>query len=103
MTKPVRLDAAAEREVEEAYVYYEQRVPGLGERFLDHLTQAFEFVQSAPEACVPVDGAFSPLLRSTRVRRFPFRVVFAELPDRYRVFAVSHDRQEPNYWRERVP
>jgi hypothetical protein len=32
------------------------------------------------------------------VRRFPYHVVYIELPDRLQVLAVAHDRRRPAYW-----
>jgi toxin ParE1/3/4 len=45
-----------------------------------------------------------PTLAVKRVylQRFPFAVIFIELPDRIRILAVAHNRRKPFYWRERV-
>ena len=102
MTKPVRLDAVAEQEVEEAYTWYEDREPGLGERFLLHLAMTFESVEEAPEGCAPVPGQFAAPVQAARVKRFPYRVVFMELQDRFRVVALAHSSRRPGYWVERL-
>ena len=102
MIKPVRLDGIAEQEIEEAYSWYEDRESGQGERFLQRLAAALEAIEEAPEACTPVQGHFPAPVRAAGVRRFPYRVVFEELPDRYRVVAVAHFSRRPGYWVDRL-
>jgi plasmid stabilization system protein ParE len=102
MSKPVRLDAVAEREAEEAYTWYEGREPGVGERFLGQLARTLEKIEQAPVSCSPVPGRFGVPVRAARVSRFPFRVVFVELADRCRVVAVVHLSQRPGYWAARL-
>ena len=54
----------------------------------------------AVAAELPADA---PEVRQARVARFPWRVVFFERPADVFVVAVSHVRQSPGYWRERLP
>ena len=102
MTKPVRLNASAQREAEDAFAWYEERETGLGERFLQALAQTLDRVGRCPEACAPVDAGLEAAVRAARVKDFPFRVLFVELPDRWRVFAVAHHSREPRYWTSRL-
>jgi hypothetical protein len=102
VTKPVRLDAVAEQEAEDAYSWYESREQGLGERFLGALAKTLERVEEAPEACAPLRGRFAAPVRAAHVERFPFRVVFVELSDRYRVVAIAHVSRRPGYWTHRL-
>jgi plasmid stabilization system protein ParE len=100
--RPVRLDASAERDVDEAYAWYEHELPGLGERFLAALARALELVEANPESCTPVRGRFEAPVRSQAVAKFPFRVVFLAFADRSRVVAVAHTRQAPERLRARI-
>lgn len=102
MKKPVRLDATAASEVGEARDWYEAHEAGVGARFLAALAATLERIEAAPEACSRVRGRFGATVRSARVKDFPFRVVFVELPDRWRVIAVAHASRQPGYWRERL-
>jgi len=36
------------------------------------------------------------------VKRFPFSVYFIEMPTRFRVLAVAHNRRRPLYWSDRL-
>lgn len=102
MTKPVRLDAFAEREASDAFAWYEARQAGLGERFLERLARTLAQIEQAPDACSPVKGKFEAPVRSAPVERFPYRLVFVELPDRWREIAVAHTSREPDYWLGRL-
>jgi toxin ParE1/3/4 len=100
--KPVRLDALAEKDVAEAFSWYETREAGLGDRFLADLARTLERIEQAPEACSPVEGRFAAMVRSAPVGRLPYRVVFIELADRSRAVAVAHTRRDPDHLRARL-
>jgi hypothetical protein len=36
------------------------------------------------------------------VRRHPYLVVYAVLPDQLVVLAIAHTSKKPGYWRERI-
>lgn len=42
-------------------------------------------------------------IRRRAVRRFPYHLIYLELPDRLQILAVAHDRRRPGYWVGRVP
>lgn len=42
------------------------------------------------------------LIRRALLTRFPYGVVFMELPSSIRVIAVAHAKRRPNYWLDRV-
>jgi hypothetical protein len=35
--------------------------------------------------------------------KFPYSIVFLELPTEVRIVAVAHARRKPGYWLERLP
>lgn len=50
-----------------------------------------------------VEGAPSDLpARQAFVLRFPYKVVYFDLPDLIHVMAFAHDRRQPFYWEGRV-
>ncbi|MCA8920661.1 MAG: type II toxin-antitoxin system RelE/ParE family toxin [Planctomycetes bacterium] len=102
MTKPVKLDSTAEREAAEAYAWYEAREAGLGKRFFQHLARTLEQVGHFPEASQPMPGDHAASVRAARIKRFPYRVVFVDLPDHIRVVAVAHQSRLPGYWSQRL-
>jgi hypothetical protein len=41
-------------------------------------------------------------VRRRAVQRFPYHVVYLELPTHIRILAIAHDRRKPGYWNDRL-
>jgi plasmid stabilization system protein ParE len=99
----LHVEPQAERDAEEAAVWYEDREAGLGAAFLAAFSATLRRILDAPEACAPVRGVdLVPPVRSVRVKPYAYRVVFLERPDQLRVIAVMHVRQRPESLRSRL-
>lgn len=85
-------------EFEQAVVYYEQRQPGLGERFSSSIESAIEGIVAAPDTWPVLEGP----VRRRLARVFPYAVLYAELPEYILITAVMHCHQKPGYWRSRI-
>jgi plasmid stabilization system protein ParE len=96
--KPVKYHRLAESELVESAKFYEARREFLGDNFLDLLEETLEKIRSNPDMGKP--GKFRT--RSWKVRRFPFRIVYLEQPERIWIVAVAHLSRKPNYWLERL-
>ena len=88
--------------VESARWYETQRV-GLGVEFVGAVDNAVARISETPRMGSPVPGIADETIRRRAVRRFPYHVVYVELPDRLQVLAVAHDRRRPAYWVGRLP
>jgi toxin ParE1/3/4 len=96
--KPVFFYPAAQTEFFAAQDFYEARVEGLGKDFRQEVLAAVDVVRASPQRWpVRVWGT-----RTYFVHRFPFGVVYLELPTRIWVVAVAHTRRRPGYWKERL-
>ena len=96
--KPVVFHPEATAELDEAVGHYEAQVPGLGIDLREKVEAATGRIQEAPER-------WSPLTRRTRrfrLRRFPYSVIYAIVPDQITIVAVAHHKQRPGYWRDRL-
>ena len=103
MSKPLRFDAEAEDELRAAAAWYERQRRGRGGELLAAVADALVAVQEAPAAAPPAPLVPGELgVRRRLTRRFPYAVVFVELPDEIRVVAVAHGRRRPGYWRGRL-
>jgi plasmid stabilization system protein ParE len=103
MTVRFRTEPEASGELAEARLWYERRRAGLGLVFLEAIDAALEFIAGFPEAGSPVTDVPRDLgVRRVPVRRFPFHVVYLELPGVIRILAFAHDRRLPGYWRSRI-
>jgi len=97
MTRPIRFDPAAKRELNEAADFYDAEDPGLGGAFLDAAERAFEQIQAFPESS-PISLAPA---RTKVLSAFPFSVIYWVTDDVIIVLAVAHHRRQPGYWRGR--
>ena len=96
--KPVVYHRLADNELIESAAFYEQRRESLGEAFLGAVAEALVKIQTHSKLGTP--GKFST--RSWKAKRFPFRIVYLEQPDRIWIVAVAHLSRKPNYWLERL-
>lgn len=98
MTLPIRISEEAGAEMAEAARWYEIHRTGLGVEFLDAVDTAVGRIAETPRMGSPVPGVSDRAIRRRPVRRFPYHVVYVELPDRLQILAVAHDRRRPGYW-----
>jgi plasmid stabilization system protein ParE len=101
MKKPIRIDSEAENELTAACKWYEQQCAGLGNDLLLAIQETI-----AQIAEYPGSGALHPYVpedlgaRRVLVKRFPYAVVYLDVPDEIRILAFAHTRRKPGYWRE---
>lgn len=96
--KPVAFHPQAQAEFFAAQDYYEQCVGGLGLEFRNEVRSAVDTIQAAPDR-------WSPHRNETRfylVHRFPFAVIYLDLPKQIWVVAIAHLRRRPGYWVSRL-
>ena len=93
----LRFAAAARRELNEAAIWLELQEPGLGERFLKEVAQTRRLILEYPDAWHPLGAR----LRRCHLKRFRYGLIYRVKGDLIEVVAVAHDRQRPEYWRDR--
>jgi plasmid stabilization system protein ParE len=99
MTLPIEYDPLALRAIRDARRWYARAGAGLSGRFTAAFDAAIAVARNAPGVCTPhVEGT-----RLSRVRKFPYGVVFVEEPTRILVLALAHSRRRQGYWRRRLP
>jgi toxin ParE1/3/4 len=87
----------------EAACWYETHRTDLGVELLDEVDTAVARIAEAPRLGSRVPGVSDLAVRRRPVRRFPYHVVYIELPDRLQILAIAHDRRRPRYWVGRLP
>jgi plasmid stabilization system protein ParE len=97
MTRPIRFDPAAQRELNEAADFYDAEDPGLGGGFLDAIDRAVEQIQAFPESS-PISVA---PVRIKVLSAFPFSIIYWATDEAIIVLAVAHHRRRPEHWRGR--
>jgi toxin ParE1/3/4 len=98
LTLPIRISEEADAEMAEAARWYETHRAGLGGEFLDAVDTAVAGIAEIPRMGSPVPGVSDLAIHRRPVRRFPYHVVYMELPDRLQILAIAHDRRRPGYW-----
>ena len=96
--KPHVFHPEADAEYTRAVQYYGAIRPELGSRLYDEIERLIEEIRRQPERFF----RFNPPARRALARKFPYSVVYLELPDRIWIVAVMHAKQRPGYWRERL-
>jgi len=95
---PVQISEEADAELAEAARWYETHREGLGKDFLSAADEVVARIVEAPRLGTQVPGVSDRQIRRRPVRRFPYHVVYIELPDRIQILAIAHDRRRPGYW-----
>lgn len=88
----------AEQDVAQAYGWYEEQEPGLGEEFLRCVDACLQFIRRNPEM-YPV--AHQDYRRGV-LRRFPYVAFYEHSETKVIVYAVFHCSQDPKKWRSRL-
>jgi plasmid stabilization system protein ParE len=87
----------AAREFEEATLFYESRVTGLGTSFLNEVERTVALIQQYPDA----GAVLRHDLRRVRVDHFPYSIVYRNSLGAIVIIALAHHRRRPGYWRDR--
>jgi plasmid stabilization system protein ParE len=98
MAAELALAPEAERDIAEAYAWYEDRRVGLGEEFLSRLEARIQAILRAPEAHPTLIGTF----RRALVRRFPYAIFYEVVADVVTIYCVVHTSSDPEKWRQRL-
>lgn len=103
VTRPVRTKPEASDELNEATLWYDRQRVGLGSEFLDAVDVALAHIARWPQAGLRVPDVSAELpVRRVPLRRFPYHVVYLEMPEQIRILAIAHDHRLPEYWRSRA-
>ena len=84
----------AHLDANKAYTYYEQKSPGLGERFLQELIQRYNEISEHPEYYGFIDE--HKIIRDVKLRHFPYLVVYEINNDKVIVYSVFNGYKNPN-------
>lgn len=95
---PIRVTAAAERDLQAALIWYEAQRPGLGAELLSEVSQLLKRVESSPKAW-PVRYRN---LRRTLVKRFPVALWYQESASELLVIVVTQLRFGPRRTRTKL-
>jgi toxin ParE1/3/4 len=98
MTRKILLRRAAQREFDEAAVWYDKQRHGLGIEFRDAvdaaLAKAAEFPDRFPKMLEDI--------RCVHVAKYPYRIFYLSNETFITILAIFHVRRDPAIWQSRV-
>jgi toxin ParE1/3/4 len=95
----IRFRPAAAREFAADVRHYDKQYLRRGQRFAEAVERTLIRVAESP-LLFPL--LYEPDIRSAKVDRFPYRVVYVIVGGDIDVIAVAHAKRRPGYWRRRV-
>ena len=95
----IRFRPVAANELAADFRYYERDYPRRGRRFIDSVDVTLAQIDATPKR-FPI--LYEPDIRSAKVSRFPYRVVYVVVDDVIDVIAVAHSKRRLVYWRRRL-
>src|SRR5262245_52954887 len=94
----IRFLTLAQREVDDAVVWYEQQAEGLSRDFLDELDRIVRLVRIYPLMGKQIESE----IRRFLLMRFPYSLIYGIDEDTIVVIAVAHQHRQPRYWINRI-
>jgi plasmid stabilization system protein ParE len=85
-------------EYEAAALYYAERDPLVGQRFVAAVEDAIDRVLESPTCWRALDED----VRRCLTRVFPYGLLYTIEPDFVLIVAVMHCSREPGYWKQRT-
>ena len=79
-------------------VFYEQRVAGLGTRFVRRVSEAVNQAAASPD----LYRCFERKFRKVPIDQFPFVVVYRIGSVGIEIIAIAHGKRHPGYWKQRT-
>jgi mRNA-degrading endonuclease RelE of RelBE toxin-antitoxin system len=94
MDYKIIISIEAEKDTNEAYCYYESRQSGLGDRFLNELSQFYKKVKEHPKYYSFTSE--KKITRSVALKTFPYRIIYEIEGEELYVYTVYHFRKNPD-------
>jgi toxin ParE1/3/4 len=95
--KHVVFHPEAIEEAEAAALWYRERSPQAGARFVDEINLVIERILEAPNRWPRgIHGT-----RRLKLPCFPFLITYREVHDVIQILAVAHGKRLPGYWKKR--
>ncbi len=98
MNREVVFSPDSEAEVRDAYIWYENRRPGLGADFILCIEEVLDRIRRSPEQYPVVHRG----VRRALIRRFPYGIFYLLEEETIVVMAVFHGSRDPKDWRSRT-
>jgi len=98
MKKQLEFHPEVTNDIKGSYLWYEDKLHGLGDRFLNELEDGYTAIQNFPDTWANFQYGFKRYI----LNKFPFSVLYKVTNEKIVVVAVMHNSRKPNYWLDRV-
>ena len=98
MSYTILIEELAEKDIDEAFLWFELQKEGLGFEFIESISETFEKIMNYPFA----NQLAYKNLRKTVIKRFPYLIFYFVDNDLIHIVAVMHSRRNPNFWKQRL-
>ena len=93
------LTEKAQKDLDNAYQWYEEQEPGLGKEFIRCIDAKISEINRHPLHHQVVQ---SKQVRRALINRFPFSIYFVKEETLITIFAILHQRRSPEFWKSRI-
>lgn len=100
MSHRLEIQPQALTDIADASAWYEERQPGLGQRFTREVVASIEALLPNPLLCRSRNRRLGA--RWCVPRRSPYRIVYRVTEDRVTIVAVVHAARRDRRWRDRL-
>jgi plasmid stabilization system protein ParE len=90
----ISLLPAAQSELDEAFLWYEEQSIGLGYDFLDEFEQSVRLLAVFPELFEQMEEG----VRRCLINRFPYGIIYGIDGVSIVIVAIAHLKRKPRYW-----
>lgn len=98
MAKPIEYLGAARIDFDESFDWYAERSVGAAIGFASAVDDALDSILTDPGRFPSTFGGCG----YKALKRYPFRIVFRDEPDRLVVVAIVHAKRKPGFWHSRL-
>ncbi|MEA3352707.1 MAG: type II toxin-antitoxin system RelE/ParE family toxin [Campylobacterota bacterium] len=96
--KPLSFHPDIVSDIKGSYEWYEEKLQGLGDSYLDELEDGYTAIQNFPETWATFQYGFKRYI----LNRFPFSIIYKSTEKEIFIIAVMHNSRRPNYWLDRI-
>jgi plasmid stabilization system protein ParE len=96
-SRRLRFNALAEAELQDAASWYDERVVGMGARFIAAIRHRANEILESPQRWPVIRG-----VRRVLVGAYPYAIIYREISDdEVEIVAVAHLKRRQGYWAQR--
>ena len=98
MKRQLEFHPEVTNDIKGSYLWYEDKLQGLGTRFLNELEDGYTAIQNFPDTWANFQYGFKRYI----LNKFPFSILYKVIEEKIVILAIMHNSRKPNYWINRL-